>query len=302
MSSPCRDDFRIWGYRFGEGAKTVAIVGPMRGDEIQQQYICAKMVKKLSLIEQSGGIAEGKSILVIPSCNPFSMNVSHRFWSMDGTDINRMFPGYSQGETTQRIAAAIFSEIQDYAYGIQLASFYLSGSFVPHVRLLQTGYEDVEGAKMFGMPLVTIYKPLPFDTVLLNYNWQLWETKAFSLYSGVTRHLDEENAQQTVQSILRFLYNTGTTTYCEYQAGFASPVVHESSLVNIRASKAGIFTTSSKAGMQVERDEVIARIIHPYCGEILEQVKSPADGIIYFQHDRPLCLQNAILFKILVAR
>ena len=39
MRSPYRDNFRIDGFWFGEGAKTVAIVGAMRGDEIQQQYI-----------------------------------------------------------------------------------------------------------------------------------------------------------------------------------------------------------------------------------------------------------------------
>ena len=109
MTSPCRDNFRITGYHFGNGEKTLAIVGAMRGDEVQQQYICSQLVNRLHLIEQRGGITEGNSILVIPSCNPFSMNVSRRFWAMDSTDINRMFPGYDQGETTQRIAAAIFA-------------------------------------------------------------------------------------------------------------------------------------------------------------------------------------------------
>ena len=100
MESPYRGTFNIEGFRFGEGEKTVAIVGAMRGDEIQQQYICARLVAKLTELEQRGYIEEGKSILVIPSCNPFSMNVSKRFWAMDGTDINRMFPGYDKGETT----------------------------------------------------------------------------------------------------------------------------------------------------------------------------------------------------------
>ena len=108
MSSPYRDEFRINGYWFGEGEKTVAIVGAMRGDEIQQQYICARLIQRLTVIEAEGRITQGKRILVIPSCNPFSMNVARRFWTMDNTDINRMFPGYDKGETTQRIAAAIF--------------------------------------------------------------------------------------------------------------------------------------------------------------------------------------------------
>ena len=67
MTSPCRDNFRITGYRFGNGQKTLAIVGCMRGDELQQQYICSQLVNSLHLIEQRGGITEGNSILVIPS-------------------------------------------------------------------------------------------------------------------------------------------------------------------------------------------------------------------------------------------
>ena len=35
------------------------------------------------------------------------MNIGKRFWSADNTDINRMFPGYNLGETTQRIAAGV---------------------------------------------------------------------------------------------------------------------------------------------------------------------------------------------------
>ena len=147
MTSPCRDNFRIKGFRFGEGEKTLAIVGAMRGDEVQQQYICSQLVSRLTTMEQRGGIVKGRSILVIPSCNPFSMNVSHRFWSMDNTDVNRMFPGYDKGETTQRIAAAIFSTLNGFEYGIQLASYYVPGDFVPHVRMLKTGYEDVETAR-----------------------------------------------------------------------------------------------------------------------------------------------------------
>ena len=176
MSSPYRDEFRINGYWFGEGEKTVAIVGAMRGDEIQQQYICARLIQRLTEIEAEGKIAQGKRILVIPSCNPFSMNVARRFWTMDNTDINRMFPGYDKGETTQRIAAAIFKCLEGFEFGIQMASFYIPGDFVPHVRMLKTGYEDIADARLFGLPFVTTRIPLPYDTTLLNYNWQLWNT------------------------------------------------------------------------------------------------------------------------------
>ena len=45
---------------------------------------------------------------------------------------------FGGGETTQRIAAALFQAVQRYKYGIHFASFYLPGDFVPHVRIMNT--------------------------------------------------------------------------------------------------------------------------------------------------------------------
>lgn len=71
MESPFRDTFRIQGFRFGEGEKSLALVGAMRGNEIQQQYICSQTVCRLAALEKEGRLALGHEILVIPSVNPF---------------------------------------------------------------------------------------------------------------------------------------------------------------------------------------------------------------------------------------
>ena len=298
MTSSCRDNFRIRGYRFGEGAKTIAIVGAMRGDEVQQQYICAQLVNRLTTIERQGGIVKGKSILVIPSCNPFSMNVSRRFWAMDNTDTNRMFPGYDNGETTQRIAAAVFDALKGFEYGIQLASYYVPGDFIPHVRMLKTGYEDVETARLFGMRYVTTYKPRPFDTTLLNYNWQLWNTKAFSVYAGKTSQVDQTAGNENVDAILRMMSRARILATHFGGAAFESEAIDESTLLHIKAQHAGILLRQVSAGSRVHRGQSLANIIHPYNGQILSDVKSTVEGTVFFAHNRPVVLQNALLFKI----
>lgn len=298
MKSPYRDDFRIDGYWFGSGEKTVAIVGAMRGDEIQQQYICARIVEALKDAEYRDKIAEGKSILVIPSCNPFSMNVSKRFWAMDGTDINRMFPGYDKGETTQRIAAAVFEYIKDFEYGMQMASFYMPGEFVPHVRMLKTGYEDIATAQLFGMPFVTVREPLPFDTTLLNYNWQIWGAKAFSIYAGQTNYVEDSTSNLTIDSILRFLKKIHVLDVRVQNAGYESIVLDEEELVNIIARRAGIFYRMTGAGPHVKEGQVLARILDPYDCSVLEEVKAPVSGTVFFAHNKPLTLEHAIIYRI----
>ena len=298
MKSAYRDDFRIWGYRFGSGENTLCIVGPMRGDEVQQQFICSQIVQRLQQIESTGGIRDGRSILVIPSCNPFSMNVGRRFWAMDGTDINRMFPGYDQGETTQRIAAAIFKQLEGFRYGLQLASFYVPGEFVPHVRMLRTGYEDIPSARLFGLPYVTTREPLPFDTTLLNYNWQIWNTASFSVYAGHTDTINPECSTQAVEAVLRFLVGIEAIEPTLTRPGHQSALLNEEDLITITAHHAGIYVRERKAGDSVKAGDVLARIYHPYDSRVLEEVRSPHDGVIFFSHHRPLVLQNALLYRI----
>lgn len=298
MKSPYRDDFRIRGFKFGTGEPIVAIVGNMRGDEFQQMIICSKLLADLKNKESQGLFVKGKSVLVIPSCNPFSMNVACRFWPMDNTDINRMFPGYDKGETTQRIAAAIFKNIQGYQYGIQLASYYIPGLFISHVRQLKTGYENIPLAKLFGLPFVTIHKPLPFDTTFLNFNWQIWNTKAFSLYSGPTNFLDENSANLSLEAIIRFLNNVGVLSEPVVSKGFDSQLLDEDTLINISTDKAGLFVPVRIAGDYVNKGDVLARIVDPYDSTSFQEIVSIVKGEIFFSYNKPFALDSALLFKI----
>ncbi len=299
MKSLHRDDFKIQGYRFGSGEKTLAIVGSMRGDEVQQLYVCSQLVAQLKAIESRGEIDPDKSVLIIPSCNPYSMNVGKRFWAMDGTDINRMFPGFDQGETTQRIAAAIFKNLEGFKYGVQLASSYIPGDYVPHVRMLKTGYEDIESARLFGFPYISLSTPAPFDTALLNYNWQVWNTSAFSIYAGHTNHIDVDSNVFSVQAIIRFMKRIGLIKKKVQNVGYDSLLVDEDNLVRVSAKRAGLFNPIFKAGEFVHVGDIIAKITDPNEGLVLEEVASPTTGYLFFSHNKPLVFQNSLIFKII---
>ena len=298
MKSPYREAFHISGYVFGGGEKSVAIVGAMRGDEVQQQFVCSQLVRILGGLERDGMLADGKEILVIPSANHFSMNIGKRFWPMDNTDINRMFPGYDQGETTQRIASAIFERIKDYKSGIQLASYHFAGDFILHVRVIKTAIDISGGAQMFGLPYVYIKQPEPFDTVMLNYNWQIWDTAAYSIYAGTTDTIDKNAAKQTWQAIIRFLSESGIVRK-EAAPGFKSKILYDSDFTTVSAPCAGIFYQLKHPGGDVRRSETIAKILDPYDGSVLSEIASPRDGIIFFSHSKPLIMEKTVAFWVI---
>lgn len=293
-----RDDFRVSGYRFGKGEKTVCIIGSLRGNEFQQIYVCSQLISRLRKLEEQGRIIEGKEILIIPCGNPYSVNTKKRFWTIDNTDINRMFPGYFLGETTQRIAGGIFEQIKDYRFGIQFASFYMPGNFVPQVRMMKTGAENVALAKQFGLPYVVLHNPRPFDTTTLNYNWQLWETDAFSIYTTSTCEVDKQSAKQAVDAVLNFLSKQQIILYRGYE-GYISRVVESQDFVNVRAEYAGFFEQRAVAGEKVEAGQVLAIISDPYTAELRQSVTAPVSGIVAFAHNETMAYQNTAVYKLI---
>lgn len=293
-----RDNFRVTGYEFGEGEKSVCIIGNSRGNEIQQIYCCSQLVKKMKQLEEEGRITPGHKILIIPSFNPYSVNVQKRFWPTDNTDINRMFPGYNLGETTQRIADGVFKEIMDYKYGIQFTSFYMPGDFVPHVRFMQEGYTTREEAEKFGMKYIVERSVRPYDTATLNYNWQVWDTIAFSLFTDVTEKISNTGAGQAVMSVMNFLANSGLIKY-EAIGGRKIRTIKDTELISVRTAKSGFFEALVKAGDSVEPGKPLANIINPYEGDVTETLFAPVGGTVFFIHNSPITYANTAVIKIL---
>lgn len=297
IQSPYRDDMVISGYTFGKGQEAACIIGSMRGTEVQQTYICSLLVKKLKELEHNGNISANKQILVIPTVNPYALNAGRKFWGVEDVDINRAFPGRERGKSTERIAKMLMDKVKDYTFGIQFTSFYIDGEFMPHVRMMETGYQNTSLANLFGLPFVVVRKPQPIDTTTLNFNWQNDNTAAFSVYSGYNDTINDEKAGQAVSAVLRFLNRMGILKY-ECMGGYISHVIEENELTNVFTSRGGFLRKIKNTGDEAKYGEVIAEIIDPLEGEIKEQIIAPTDGIIFFSQNEPLVNESDVIYKI----
>ncbi len=299
LETPYRQPLPVKGWFFGNpDQKSLAVMGALRGNEIQQMYICGRLIRTLTRLEEEGKLSEECGILVVPCANQFSMNVGSRFWAADKTDINRMFPGYDLGETTQRIAARIFAALQGYRYGIQLASFYLPGDFLPHVRMMETGYQHTEEADAFGLPYVLLRTPQPYDTTTLNYNWQIWNTQAFSLYTRETDSIDPDTAAQAQEAILRFLQEKGLGQTDAAPAAAPSMLVKESALETVLSSAGGLLLRRRIPGDFVQAGELLGEILDPCTDTILEELHAGRSGRIFFAHKAQLIGGHEVAYRI----
>lgn len=302
LSSMSREDYRIQGYRFGSGAPRVAIVAGMRGSEAQGLYVAAKLVQYFKQNEHA--IASGSEILVIPSVNPYSLNTVRRLWPLDHTDINRMFPGYAEGETTQRIAAAVMNVVQDYELGVNLTSTPHPGKHVVHARIHRLGSDSSLTAVDFGLPFVHEHEPNPQETGSLNYNWQIWNTRAVSLAGGKGFEIDEDQVLELFYGVLRFLAAQGVLLPMSAPVEAAphqrsqSRVVQDSDIHVVTTPRAGIFSTRCRPGDTVQEGEMLAEILDPHVGEVRSEIRSPSNGTVFYVYRAPLVYEKMIALMI----
>lgn len=309
---PYRDPLDVRAFSFGIDSKgkalgrggkatdlerSLCVVAGIRGDEIMQTLVCALLVEELEKLERAKALVAGHLIQVIPCANPASMGMGRRFWPLDGTDINRMFPGLPEGETTKRIAAGLFDQVRGFVYGVHLSSFYLEGDFVPHVRVMHGPGEHANHGADFSLPYVTHYEPGSFDTTTLHYNWRLNGTEAYSLYTRKTTVADEVIARDAVQSLLRFMGMRGLTRR-SYQGGYRSFELAESSLAPVHVPTGGVCCPVVRVGDVVEKGQLLATVRDLLCGRVTARVVSPCDGVVFYHSRAPLVNEQALVFQI----
>lgn len=292
----------IEGYLF-EGknpkAPSIAILGSMEGKNILPLYTASKLVDFLKNKIPDQKNIEG-NILVIPSINHYALNINERFWPLDKTDINMMFPGYELGETTQRIAKKVFDALQGYSYGVILENREDLSSCTPYVKLYKSGFEDLEAAKKFGFKLIHHKELSPINTVSLQYNWQLWGTKAFSIVCPNETQIDQFSSNEIFEGIIQFMSKTKIIDY-KVLNGYESSVTTREDIEIVQTPKSGIFIATKTIGSYVVAEEMIGKIVHSLNGEVIHRFFAPCNGMIVCSYKNALIFEDAVAFRIAIS-
>lgn len=138
----------------------------------------------------------------------------------------------------------------------------------------------------------------PYDTATLNYNWQVWDTQAYSFFTTSTTTIDRNSAGQSVLSVMKFLAALGIVKYQSGGSKRKSIVISDTDMVSVQTAKSGIFEPLVHVEEDISEGTPLANIVHPYDSEILETLYAPIDGKVFFMHTDPLTYANTVVFKL----
>ena len=127
----------------------------------------------------------------------------------------------------------------------------------------------------------------------------VWDTQAFSLYTTVTDHIDEDAAFLAVEAVLRFLSVKGLSSRHLPTAMHRTSIVHEHNLHTILSSAGGLLLDKRAPGDWVAAGDVLGEIVDPCTCRPLEQLRTDCRGRVFFCHRAQLINGHEVAFRVL---
>lgn len=303
MTAPVREGFDIPCHEIGPKAAhpTVALVAGLHGDEINGVFILSRLADFLNKVE-SGSYPEltlKKRVLIIPAVNVLGVNLRTRTWPFDNTDINRMFPGSTTGETTQRIAYAVLEATKRANYRIDFHTASSDFEEIPQVRLYGPTPAERDSARLFGLPAVMERSLSPVFTTTMMSSWKVWPGQSFMLRIGQAGTVQLEHCQRVFRSLVSFLGRIGVLDGVQIAVEDEDICFFDKpSASRIFAEKAGTFVSDRQVGRWVGAGQELGYIYDSFSGNVIEKVVSPVAGLLTGIRRHPLLFEGDLVVRV----
>ena len=147
--------------------KRFALVTGIHGDELDGQYICYEVIKRINEHQEClKGIVD-----VYPSINPLGVDTGNRGIPMFDLDMNRVFPGSDSGAMAEYVASRVVGDIigSDLCLDIHSSNIFIKE--IPQVRVNEENSAKLlPYAKMLNADLVWVYSSITVLDATLAYS------------------------------------------------------------------------------------------------------------------------------------
>lgn len=277
-----------------ENMPRLSIVAGVHGDELQGQYICYELIRRIKEERENlKGIVD-----VYPCVAPMALEIRKRN-APGALDMNAMFPGSHHGHTIEYMAAEVIEDLKGSDFCIDIHSSDIFIRELPQIRVPENaGKKVTELAQKSGI-----------SVLWMNSNSSsVWEgSLAYSLRrkgipnlvieSGIALKIDYEYCKKVIDGIFRMMKEL------EVFEGEVSPTkktvtVKKNDVEVIHCNTSGIFIPKIQIGSFVRENQVLGCIVRPILGAELEEVKSSCDGMIFSLREYPAVCEGELLARI----
>ena len=278
-----------------ENGKRIAIVTGIHGDELEGQYVCYELVKRITA---NMACLKG-TVDIYPSINPLGMESVTRAVPMSGLDMNRVFPGSDTGAIAESIAAKLVSDIRgaDICVDIHASNIFIRE--IPQVRITPENSERLlKYAKLLNTDLVWVHNSNAVGEGSLADTLGKNGVSTLVIEMGVGQRITKEYCFQLLTGIFRLMSELGI--WCGEQEDVSHPMVStDGSVKVIHSGAGGIFIPVVEHNIWLQKGAVIGEIVSPISGTVEQEISAPADGLLFSLREYPIVYEGSVIARIL---
>lgn len=280
-------------------AKRLCIVTGIHGDELEGQYICYELIRRLQ---------EGKDKLcgivdVYPCVNPLGMeSITRRIPTFD-LDMNRSFPGNLEGDMSEYAAAKLMEDVAgaDFCLDLHASNIFLRE--IPQVRLSREHEEALlPYAKLLNTDFVWVHGSPTIQPASLYDSLNKIGVPTLSVEMGVGMRITRQFGDQLVEGIFCLMKELGI-----WQGEVITPKdpvvsTNKDTVSLIHAEASGIFLPSVEHWMGIEEGEPVGEIVNSLSGEVEQRILAPCNGVVFTLREYPVVYRGSLIARILTGK
>lgn len=274
--------------------KRISIVTGTHGDELDGQYICYEIIKKIQMYpEKLKGILD-----IYPDVNPLGIDMGSRGIPMFDLDMNRVFPGDNNGAVAEYTAAGLIDDIigSDFCLDIHSSNIFLKE--MPQLRMTEENKDKLlPYAKKLNADFIWIYSSKTVLDATLAYSLNNMGVPTLVAEMGVGHRINNEYCQQLIEGIFNLM--TELEVWDDAPVNVRNSIVSTEGQVSfISAEGSGIFVSSINSMGTIGMGTHIGDIIEPITGKVIQRIESPTDGIIFSLREHPVVYKGALIARV----
>lgn len=287
---------RIQPKKKGKGMKRISIVTGIHGDELEGQYVCYELAKRIKAqMENLTGIVD-----IYPAMNPLGIDSITRGIPAFDLDMNRLFPGNIDGNMTEYLAAEIIKDVSgsDLVIDIHASNIYLTE--IPQIRINELHEKTlVPLAKEANVDFIWVHGASTVLESTFAYSLNSTGTPCLVVEMGVGIRITKEYGKQLTDGIMHLMEVLGI-----WQGKTELPRVPVISkdpmdVSYLNASVGGLFVPKVQHWEVLKKGDVIGEIIDPLKGKVLDEIVSPVDGILFTIREYPIVDEGSLVGRLL---
>lgn len=298
ISLPVDETFRIRKNRIENRsrAKRFSLVTGIHGDELEGQYVAFRINQILrENIDCVDGIVD-----IYPGMNPLGVDSVTRGIPAFDLDMNRIFPGRSDGDMNEYVASRLIDDIagSDLVIDIHASNIFLTE--IPQIRINEISADRlVPLARKANVDLIWVHGAATVLESTLAYALNDRNTPTLVAEVGVGMRITKEYGDQLTAGILSMLKEIGI--YTGECPEVREPVISSDpdDVIFLNAPSSGIFIQTAHHGAILEKGEEVGIIVNPLTGDVLSRMVSPERGWLFTIREYPVTDQGSLIARIL---